>query len=407
MSSPFPAAEESGREAGRAGQPGGGSTRPVRKAALLGALLGSFLCMCASRIPAEVKVRQGTEKANTRIRTIVKWGGRVDWSHSGNDLIAFDGAGKDGYFDVFVVEPDGTGRVCLTCGKKGLPQRQNGQPAWHPSGEFILFQSQDPGLKGPKAFRNERVARLYTNPGAGINNNLWIMSSEGSSFWQLTHVADRMGVLHPHVSRDGTKLAWSERVGKGEKRWGAWVMRVAELAIEGGVPRLRETRTYHPGKGPTFYETHGFSPDGKSLAFSSDLNLGRATGLDIYLLQLETGDLTRLTATPTQWDEHAQFSPDGKRIAWISSQGVEEEAGAHTPTFRTELWIMDADGKNQKRVTYFNDPNAPEYIPGGIAVADNSWNAEGTQIAAYLIHRGKPAAEGSIVVIDLKNSPLR
>lgn len=69
------------------------------------------------------------------IKTITNDGGRVDWSHSGNNLIAFDRMEEDGYYDVYVMNPDGSGEKCLTCGKQGLPQKHNGNPAWHLSGE--------------------------------------------------------------------------------------------------------------------------------------------------------------------------------------------------------------------------------------------------------------------------------
>ncbi len=36
-------------------------------------------------------------------------GGRVDWSHSGNNMIVFDKKGADGYYDVYVMRADGSG----------------------------------------------------------------------------------------------------------------------------------------------------------------------------------------------------------------------------------------------------------------------------------------------------------
>lgn len=70
------------------------------------------------------------------IKTFTNQGGRVDWSHN-NNLIAFDRKDEDGYYDVWVMKPDGTEQKCLTCDKPQLPNKNIGQPAWHPSGKYI------------------------------------------------------------------------------------------------------------------------------------------------------------------------------------------------------------------------------------------------------------------------------
>jgi hypothetical protein len=48
-------------------------------------------------------------------------GGRVSWSTSGSNLIAFDRQGSNGFYDIWTMNPDGSNQVCLTCGKAGIP----------------------------------------------------------------------------------------------------------------------------------------------------------------------------------------------------------------------------------------------------------------------------------------------
>src|SRR4029453_13023306 len=60
-----------------------------------------------------------------RLTTVKPRGGRVDWSRA-NGLVAYDRLGDDGFFDVYTMAIDGSRDTCLTCGKAGLPQRQNG-----------------------------------------------------------------------------------------------------------------------------------------------------------------------------------------------------------------------------------------------------------------------------------------
>jgi len=89
------------------------------------------------------------------------------------------------------------------------------------------------------------------------------------------------------------------------------------------------------------------SPDGKTLLF--DL-LG-----DLYLLPMEGGEARPLTHSMA-WENQARFSPDGKRIAFMSDSGGGDN-----------IWIMDADGANPRQVTRedFRLLSNPAWHPGG------------------------------------------
>ncbi len=57
-------------------------------------------------------------------------------------------------------------------------------------------------------------------------------------------------------------------------------------------------------------------------------------GVDIYVLELETGILTRLTTHPAK-DADPSWSPDGAQIAFTSSRDGNEE-----------IYVMNVDGSN-------------------------------------------------------------
>ena len=121
------------------------SVTPGRHAAAL--LLAAALPACGRlrQEPAPSSPSNGSHCGNYghQVSTIKPQGARVDWSWA-NGLIAYDRVGDDGtYFDVYVMSLDGSRDTCLTCGKAGLvPQKNNGNPAWHPSGSYIVFQSE-------------------------------------------------------------------------------------------------------------------------------------------------------------------------------------------------------------------------------------------------------------------------
>ena len=336
------------------------------------------------------------------ITTIKEYGKSLDWSHTKN-LIAFGKRGKDGYYDVCIMKPDGSDELCLTCDKEGCPQKHNGNPAWHPSGDYIVFTAEK------KEMSDDPLVKEYAVPGTGFNCDLWLMTSDGENFYQLADPPMMRAVIHPQFSHDGKKLFWAERTKPGESFGGKWVLKIADFVIDSKGPRLDNIKVYEPGEWDCFYESHAFSTDDKKILFSGNLKSGQSSvGLDIYELNLETNQLKRLTETPNDWDEHAHYSPDGKKIAWMSSTGFDIEWGdisGHNwqKYLITELWIMDTDGSNMQRLTYFNEPGYPEYMGGArCVVSDSTWSPDGRKIAALVAYETRWGLRSKIVMIEFE-----
>jgi uncharacterized protein (TIGR03437 family) len=346
------------------------------------ALTGICLLALESAGGAELRIRSA---GNLRDR-----GGRLSWSRAKN-VIAYDKLSADGFYDIWVMNPDGSGDQCLTCDKSGVPNLHLGNPDWHPTGNFIVFQGQT------RPASNDQNAR----PGVGNNNDIWIMDAQGQRFWQITQNAD--AVLHPHFSHAGDKLMWAERLTPLPPNW---VIKLADVSIQNGVPVVQNIRQIAPGPPASFYETHCFSPDDKVIYFSANLEPRQPIpGIDQYAYELATGKLTNLTNTPTEWDEHGQISPAGDRIFWLSSMGTNSNPTINVRGLKGEYWIMNPDGSDKIRMTYYNDPLSRDYVPKGLVPGDVDWNADGTRIAAYLIPVDESAAlglEGGIVIYDLE-----
>jgi hypothetical protein len=109
---------------------------------------------------------------------LIRNGGRIDWSRQ--DRIAFDRRGPDGFYQIWIINPDGSDEHCLTCNQPDAPRKHKGNPAWDPSGRFIAFQGQK---SDSVAFVNNLAA-----PGKGVANDLWIMNASGTHYWKLVDV---------------------------------------------------------------------------------------------------------------------------------------------------------------------------------------------------------------------------
>ncbi len=316
-------------------------------------------------------------------------GGRIDWGPQG--LIALDRPDKDNWSKIWVMREDGSGLKCLSCAEE-YPKLHNGNPAWHPSGKYIVYQALDDSIKQP--FWGG-LYQLYTSPGAGVNNNLWVMTADGARTWPLTALGKGKGVLHPHFSHDGKQLLWAQMESTKPLPTGAWVMKIASFGFQAGAPVLKNIRTLKPGN-MLFYETHSFSPDDAEILFTGK---NADSNFDIYKYNFSTEELTPLTdATENFWDEHAQFSPDGKKIVWMSSK---DNDGSQKGGFvKTDWWIMDADGAHKRRMTFFNKKTAPEYIKGKAIAADISWSPDGRELAGYLQDNASAEKPGHVVIFS-------
>ena len=96
------------------------------------------------------------------------------------------------------------------------------------------------------------------------------------------------------------------------------------VPFEGGAPR-RITK-----KSPSYW--HGWSPDGKTLAFVGERN----GDFDIYTIPAQGGEETRLT-TAKGLDDGSEYSPDGIYIYFNSER-----------TGHMQIWRMKADGSEQE-----------------------------------------------------------
>ena len=116
--------------------------------------------------------------------------------------------------------------------------------------------------------------------------------------------------------------------------------------------------------GPGHGEEPAQLPDGR-IVFSSY----RDGNQEIYVMDAAGGDPVNLTLHEA-WDASPVWSPDGRRIAFVSDRNGDVEVwGTH---LNTEVFVMNADGSGVEQVTYnalSKSAEGPAWSPDGSSIA--------------------------------------
>jgi dipeptidyl aminopeptidase/acylaminoacyl peptidase len=230
------------------------------------------------------------------------------WSPDGRH-IAFQGASPTGDLDIFVANPDGSGRTEVT-----FSTGADIDPAWSPDGTKIAFESTRDG-----------------------NTDVFVIGADGSNERQLTSSPSFDG--DPTWSADGTKIAFtSERDGNKE----LYVMNAdgsgqTRLTNDAGVVKDPDTDEVD--------ENPDWSPDGKTILFDTN----RDGQYEIYAMNPDGSNQHRVT-NHAALDALPAWSPDGKQIAFTSNR-------ANKGT--RDVWVMNADGSHAHQVTRNVDETTP------------------------------------------------
>ncbi len=170
---------------------------------------------------------------------------------------------------------------------------------------------------------------------------LWQVDADGAALQEVAGVGSALGpVWHPN----GTTVAFTEMLDDGTR------VVVRDLA-------RGSTRRFVKERGSN--SSPAFSPDGRSLVFSSG-----SDGTDLFLAPIDgSAQPSRVTVGRGSTNSQPTFAPDGRRIAFTTSR-----------LGRPEIYITDSDGANPEHLTTsgFGDQ---------LYRADPAWSPDGRFVA--------------------------
>jgi len=192
-------------------------------------------------------------------------------------------------------------------------------PKWSPDGRRIAFSA---------------------NPGGTYQ--IFVMNADGSGVRQVTRGEN--DAIEQAWFPDGKRLAFTEQRRSGLGR--SYTLRSIDLQtgrLEQLVPEFSGSSALPE-----------FSPTAPLLAFTGK----KVLGWDAFVYDFASKAVTQVTRGGKACRPH--FSPDGRRLAFVSSQA----------DGKGDIWVMNPDGSGQARLTEL--PETFDYYP--------SWSGDGRTI---------------------------
>ena len=202
-------------------------------------------------------------------------------------------------------------------------------------------QGYDPPTEDPTG-----VGRIvFIGEDASLKYHLFFVNFDGRGVTKLTIADPRADYTGPFWSPDGTKLAFASNLG-GDADYDIYTINADGTGLRAIVDDPHG-KDFAPA----------WSPDGQTIAYQSKQLT--SNGWDIILVDVDGTNVRNITSFPGD-EQLPAWSPDGAKIAlqWTYGGG-------------TDIYVMDADGTNRTRLT----PG------GGVVYAAPAWSPDGTRIA--------------------------
>jgi TolB protein len=232
-----------------------------------------------------------------------------------NGRIAFS-SDRDGDFEIYSMNPDGSGVVQLT-----NDPSNDFNASWSPDGTKIAFAS-------------DRDGGDY---------DVYVMNSDGSGVTQLTD--DPTDDATPDWAPDGAEIVFESARGSALDNEDVYKM---------NADGSNETQLTND---PEADGAPAFSPDGSKIAFRSKRSDCPACHYELYMMDADGSNETRFTDTAARYDTDPSWAPDGAKLVFeahppgppgydvfkVNSDGTgETNLTSDTPMDGRPVWSPDA-----------------------------------------------------------------
>ena len=270
--------------------------------------------------------------------------------------------------ELFVMNTDGSGKIQLT------ESTQNEYNAiWHTDGTHIVYLSSASGDVQAWIMKDDGTGKQKISDIEGGINSLAISPSGDKVLYTKDVKIDQTTEdIYPDLPKAEARIITDLMY----RHWDVWedenyshifIADFSDNMISEGVDIMPGEPFDSPLMPFGGMEEIAWSPDGKSLAYTCKKLKGKAytlsTNSDIYLYTLESGKTENLTEGMPGYDKAPVFSPDGKKMYWLSMERATFEAD------KDRLFEMDLETGKKRYLT-----DEFDHSPSGLVWADDGDN---------------------------------
>lgn len=232
-------------------------------------------------------------------------------------------------------------------------------------------------------------ARMFLSPDASLiastryrggpeDNDVWLMNSDGTGYKNLTQTKNQDEYVYDWSP--GSRRVAIERL----DRQGTYVIYLLNVLTG------KETRVVE-GQRPSF------SPDGTKVAYAAPSPDVLDSTNDIFTIDLDGGNVTRITHDGSSDDDYPDWSPAGE---WMSFSRIPRGQMNENEGPYADIWRVRTNGEDEENLTRWQDDyngvSTAAWSPDGRHIAYNTDNDGGGSV--YIMrsdgtHRSEPLSE--------------
>jgi Tol biopolymer transport system component len=263
---------------------------------------------------------------------------RLSWSPDGKFLAVVDQSSPQDGYGIFLFSVEDGERQRLTWAPQSSADYS---PAFSPDGNTLAF------------IRSSGLS----------SEDIYLISTHGGKLQRLT--ADERRITSLAWTADGREIVFSSNRGGGFSLW--------RVALSGGTPE----RVAVTGQ-------NAYSP---AISRQGDRLVYNVSFLDSNIWRIDNSNAADHQASPTRLisssrqDHSPQFSPDGKKIAFVSDRSGSDE-----------IWLCERDGSHPVQLTFFDGTvsGTPRWSPDGQQIVLDARPAGNADIYVVSAEGGKP-----------------